>query len=82
MYDEAKEVVEDLTTPKKIMQLPFPIRELKTLILTKKDHYTILRDDGKIYSIRYDDGLVREATDYALELVNADGGSNKVTKIK
>jgi hypothetical protein len=43
------------------------------LILTKKTQYTALRDDGRIYSIKYEDGSVRDATDYVSELVNADG---------
>ncbi|KAA6355813.1 MAG: hypothetical protein EZS28_048660 [Streblomastix strix] len=55
------------------MQLPFDVSELKTLILTKKTHFTALNKDGRILSIRYEDGSVRDATDYVSELVNADG---------
>ncbi|KAA6379545.1 MAG: hypothetical protein EZS28_024929 [Streblomastix strix] len=73
VYKQAIEIVVELTTPQKVLQLPFPVDQLKTLILTKKTHYTALNKDGRILSIRYEDGSVRDATDYAKELVNADG---------
>ncbi|KAA6378763.1 MAG: hypothetical protein EZS28_025711 [Streblomastix strix] len=81
VYKEAKEYVIELTAPQKVLQLPFHIRSLKTLILTKKTRYTALRDDGRIYSIKYEDGSVRDATDYVSELVNADGqGAGMIIK--
>jgi hypothetical protein len=52
------------------------------LILTKKTHYTALRDDGRIYSIRYEDGVVREATDYVSELVKDKEGAGAGVIIK
>ncbi|KAA6371740.1 MAG: hypothetical protein EZS28_032734, partial [Streblomastix strix] len=73
MYKEHNEFVTELTTPQYVMQLPFDVSELNTLILTKKTHFTALNEDGRILSIRYDDGSVRDATDYVSELVNADG---------
>ncbi|KAA6396268.1 MAG: hypothetical protein EZS28_008204 [Streblomastix strix] len=81
MYKEHKEFVTELTTPQKVLQLPFHVRLLKTLILTKKTHYTALRDDGRIYSIKYEDGTVRESTDYVTDLVKADGeGAGMIIK--
>ncbi|KAA6403767.1 MAG: hypothetical protein EZS28_000705 [Streblomastix strix] len=73
MYKEHKEFVTELTQPQKVLQLPFDVSELNTLILTKKTHFTALNEDGRIYSIKYEDGSVRDATDYVSELVNADG---------
>ncbi|KAA6392825.1 MAG: hypothetical protein EZS28_011653 [Streblomastix strix] len=72
-YKEAKKFVAELTTPQKVMQLPFSVDQLNALILTKKTHFTALNKDGRILSIRYEDGSVRDATDYVSELVNADG---------
>ncbi|KAA6385019.1 MAG: hypothetical protein EZS28_019456 [Streblomastix strix] len=81
MYKESKELIAELKAPQKVLQLPFHVRSLKTLILTKKTHYTALRDDGRIYSIKYDDGQVRESTDYVTELVKADGeGAGMIIK--
>ncbi|KAA6400201.1 MAG: hypothetical protein EZS28_004270 [Streblomastix strix] len=67
MYKESKEFVTELTTPQKVLQLPFFMDELHCLILTKKTHFTALRADGRIFSIRYEDGAVRNATDYAIQ---------------
>ncbi|KAA6369179.1 MAG: hypothetical protein EZS28_035293 [Streblomastix strix] len=72
MYKEAKEFVTELTTPQKVLQLPFCVDELHCLILTKKTHFTALRADGRIFSIRYEDGAVRDATDYVIQLAKSN----------
>ncbi|KAA6387399.1 MAG: hypothetical protein EZS28_017068 [Streblomastix strix] len=59
MYKEAKEFVTELTTPQKVLQLPFFMDELHCLILTKKTHFTALRADG-------------DATDYVIQLAKSN----------
>ncbi|KAA6402948.1 MAG: hypothetical protein EZS28_001527 [Streblomastix strix] len=73
VYKEYQEFAAELATPQYVMQIPFPIDQLNTLIITKKTHFTALNKDGRILSIRYEDGSVRDATDYVSELINADG---------
>ncbi|KAA6394314.1 MAG: hypothetical protein EZS28_010159 [Streblomastix strix] len=53
---EVKEFAIELTPPQYVIQVPFDASELNTLILTKKTHHTALNKDGKILSIRYEDG--------------------------
>ncbi|KAA6388717.1 MAG: hypothetical protein EZS28_015755 [Streblomastix strix] len=81
VYKEAHELFVELQKPQKILQLPFPINQLKTLILTNKQHLTALNKDGSILSIRIEDGIIRDATDYVNELVNSDLKGTKM-KIK
>ncbi|KAA6374747.1 MAG: hypothetical protein EZS28_029726 [Streblomastix strix] len=78
MYKEAKQFVTELTTPQKALQLPFHVRLLKKLLLTKKINYTALNKDGRILSIKYEDGTITEQTYSVNEHANSDGAGENL----
>ncbi|KAA6366860.1 MAG: hypothetical protein EZS28_037614 [Streblomastix strix] len=72
--------IERFTRPEKVLQLPFKVDELETQIIAGIVNYSVLRSDGKLFSIRLRDKTISDITDYVTQLAkrNSDEPDMKI----
>ncbi|KAA6397485.1 MAG: hypothetical protein EZS28_006989 [Streblomastix strix] len=66
-------IIEVLSKPDSVFQLPFPLSEMTTSIVGDWGYISVLKKDGQIININFRDEVDCDVTDYITELANADG---------